>query len=146
MATLLTELLADVQADWGEPALSEAVARRALLRGLSLVNADLGTAYVIISTPIEAVEPDLVPQHRELLILRALLLGLRTKRGNSATSLSFRSGDKQVTRSAGSWTELENALWSEYRQMLGGLGIVQGEGMVAADVVPVVYEQGSALE
>lgn len=153
MATLFTELLADLKADIGDPdgnLVPETVVERALIRALSLLNVDAETAYQIAGAGGDReVQPEMTAVHRELLLLRAraMLAGYLQATTSSSTSVSFQSGDKRVDRKTSStdWSKLESDLLAEYWRRLGKPPS-QSSDLLNFDVKPRLYEQGSELE
>ena len=153
MATLFTELLADLKADIGDPdgaLVPETVVERALIRALSLLNVDAETAYQIAGTgAAREVRPEMTAVHRELLLLRAraMLAGYLQATTSSSNSVSFQSGDKLVDRktSTTDWSKLESDLLDEYWRRLGKPPSLSSD-LLRFDVQPRLYEQGSELE
>ena len=119
MPTPLAELVADLTTDYGDNTLDPVVAERALIRALAFLNADLRQEYEAAGDPL-VIEPEMTSFHHELLLLRALAYLVRIKRSAASAVVSFKSGDKSVTRSTSSWTETERDRKRVYRSERGG--------------------------
>ena len=145
MPTPVTELVSDLTADYGDPALEPAIAERAVIRALAFLNVDLGQNYQLAGDP-KAVTPDLTIFHREMILLRALAFLVRIKRNASSASITYRSGDKEVSRSAANWSELEKDLLDEYWRRVEKINPDAIPDVMTPDVAPLRYKLHSRHE
>lgn len=145
---LVSDLVKQLQQDMGDPEgldFLEDECVRALTRGVSRINLDLGSSYVISN---DELLPEPSSGHYELLMIacQGFLAGMR--RAYSASSgIVFQSGDKKVDKSkvSVSWGGLFDTLWKQYKQLLCKL---TGQPLDDDIIVPtgpdmVIYEQGS---
>ena len=142
---LVTDILADLTGDDGEPLVAEAYACRQAERALALLADDLGVAYVLA---LDQVEPDMPAEHRELWALKTKVLVCRHLRAQAATRVSFASGDKRMDRSkeASNWASLEEAFADEYADRLRRINPSVDPSVLTPDVRPVVYEAGVEVD
>jgi len=121
---------------------------RALARAVTRVNLDLGTAYSLSDTELT---PDPTDEHLELLLLaaHANLAGMR-RSTSASTGISFQSGDKKVdkTKVVGSWADLWDALWQQYRRLVAQItGQPDDDSiLVPAGPNPVIYDRTSEYD
>ena len=148
---LLSEVIAKLRVDAGDPdgtVFTDDGCRRALARAVTRVNLDLGTTYALSDTELT---PDPSAEHLELLLLaaHANLAGMR-RSTSASTGISFQSGDKKVdkTKAVGSWADLWDALWKEYRRLVAALtGQPDDDGILTPKgPSPVVFEQASEAD
>ena len=146
MGTQLKNLITDLKTDIGDKNLDEAVAERAIIRSLTFINSDVGVNYNIFETGNnKEVQPDLSALHRELLLLRALAHLVMIKQSRTAVSVSFKSGDKQVRRSATGWKEMEKLILHEYYRLLKKENPSSSGDIFEWNVKPVRYSSGSVV-
>ena len=146
MSTPLQELIDDLKIDFGQP-LGDATARRAIMQALTFVNADLDTSYQVSgSQPNEIVEPDLVGIYRELTLLRAQAYLARITRTTNASSISFKSADKSVSKTATGWKDLERDLLDEYWRRIKDLNPDKAKDVLVVNDNAEIYKQGWEIE
>ena len=146
MSTTLQSLIDDLRLDFGQP-LGDATARRAIFQALAFVNADLDTNYQVSgSQPNEVVEPDLVGIYRELTLLRAQAYVTRITRTVNASSISLKSADKSVSKTATGWKDLERDLLAEYWRRIKDLNPDKAEGVMVVNDDAAIYKQGYEIE
>ena len=142
---LVTDILADLTGDEGEPLVAEAYVRRQAERALALVANDLEAGYALDG---DQVEPAMPAEHRELWALKTKVLVCRHLRAQAASRVSFASGDKRMDRSkeASNWASLEEAFAGEYADRLRRENPSVDPRVLRIDVSPVVYEAGSEVD
>jgi hypothetical protein len=145
LPTPLAELVTDLTTDYGDDILASVVAERALIRALAFLNADLQQGYEVAGDPKE-INPEILGFHRELLLLRALAYLVRIKRNATNASVSFKSGDKSVTRTSSTWMELERDLLKEYWRLIRMNNPNAVEGVMVPTETPEIYRRGSETE
>ena len=146
MGTSLRELISDLTTDIGDKNLDEEIAKRAITRSLTFLSSDVRVDYTIfISGNNNEIQPELPTFHRELLILRALAHLVMIKQSRTAVAVSFKSGDKQVRRSATGWKEMEKTILEEYYRLLKREHPSSGGDIFVWNVKPVRYNSGSAV-
>ena len=139
MPTMLAELVSDLTTDYGDNTLEPVVAERAVIRALAFLNADLQLQYEAAGDP-KMIEPEMNGFHRELLLLRALGFLVRVKRNAASASISYRSGDKEVSRSASNWTDLEKDILEEYWRRVEKINPDARPEVMTPDLAPLPYE------
>ena len=150
-STKLAELIVDLQTDYGDDfsdeKLDEKVAERAIIRALAFVSHDVNTEYRIYEiTDGKEIRQELTIFHRELLLLRSLAYLIRVIQSRSAVTISFRSGDKQVKRTATNWKEMERDLLNEYKNLLKKNNPSSDSNILSFNLNPIRYSRGSSLE
>ena len=96
----------------------------------------------------DGVDPDMPENHRELWLLRSKILVCRFLRAQSASRVSFSSGDKRMDRSkeASNWAALEKDLAAEYSARVSKLNPAADESVMSPGARPLVYSRGFAAE
>ena len=146
MSTPLQELIDDLKISYGQP-VDDATARRSTMQSITFVNSDLGTNYQVSgSQPNEIVDPDLVGVDRELVLLRAQAYLTRINRTANASSVTFKSADKSVSRSATGWQNLERDLLAEYWRIIASINPDKAEGVLVVNDNTEIYKQGWEVE
>ena len=146
---MLNELVADILADFtdeeGEPLVASEYSERAAERALPLVSVDLDVLYQLDDGDVT---PPMPGDHRELWLLRAKILVCRFLRAQSASRVSFSSGDKKMDRSkeAANWAALEKDLASEYASRIKMINPAADDSILSPNTRPLVYTRGSQLE
>jgi len=146
---MLEELVADIVADFtdeeGEPLVALEYAERAAERALPLVSVDLDVLYQLDDGEVFPVMPG---DHRELWLLKAKILVCRFLRAQSASRVSFSSGDKKMDRSkeAANWAALEKDLAGEYASRVKKINPAADDSVLSPNTRPLVYTRGSQLE
>jgi len=146
---MLDELVQDILADFtdgeGEPLVASEYAERAAERALPLVSSDLVVPYQLSQGEVT---PEMPGDHRELWLLKAKVLVCRFLRAQSASRVSFSSGDKKMDRSreAANWAALEKDLAKDYSDRVRKLNPAADESVLTPDTRPLVYSRGSAVE
>jgi hypothetical protein len=146
---MLDELVQDILADFtdeeGEPLVAAEYVNRAAERALPPVAADLDVRYQLED---DDVTPTMPGDHRELWLLRTKILVCRFLRAQSASRVSFSSGDKRMDRSreASTWADLEKDLAAEYASRVKKINPAADESVLNLNVRPVIYSRGSELE
>lgn len=117
------------------------------MRSLAFVNSDLETNYQVSgSQPTEVVEPDLVDIYRELTLLRAQAYLVRITRTTNASSVSYKSADKTVSKSATGWKDLERDLLKEYWRIVASINPDKAEGVLVVTDGVEMFKQGWEIE
>jgi len=146
---VLNELVADILADFtdeeGEPLVASEYTERAAERALPLVTVDLDVLYQLDDGDVFPVMPG---DHRELWLLKAKILVCRFLRAQSASRVSFSSGDKKMDRSkeAANWAALEKDLAGEYAERVKKINPTADDSVLSLNTRPLVYSRGSQLE
>ena len=146
---MLDELVLDILADFtdeeGESLVAAEYAERAAERALPQVSSDLDVPYQLADGDVTPAMPG---THRELWLLRSKILVCRFLRAQSASRVSFSSGDKRMDRSkeAGNWAALEKDLAKEYSARVSKLNPAADESVMSPGVRPLVYSRGSEAE
>ena len=146
---MLNELVADILADFtdeeGEPLVASEYSERAAERALPLVSVDLGVLYQLDDGDVTPAMPG---DHRELWLLKAKILVCRFLRAQSASRVSFSSGDKKMDRSkeAANWAALEKDLMGEYASRVKKINPAADDSVLTPNTRPLVYTRGSQLE
>lgn len=146
---MLAELVQDIRSDFideaGDYLVSEEYAERAAERTLPFVATDLDIAYVFDEGDVTPAMPG---EHRELWILRTKVMICGFLRAQSASRVSFSSGDKKMDRSkeAATWAALEKDLRAEYKARVTKLNPAADDSLLTFDVAPKVYERGVETE
>lgn len=123
MATV-ADIIAALRIDLADPqaeVFDDAVARRAVEIALVDLNHDLGTTYAFVSGPAgETTQPDLLPLHREMLVLLAAARLAGSIKVRHADAIRFSSGDKSadLTSAFKQWAETEEAFSARYKERL----------------------------
>jgi len=146
---MLDELVQDILADFtdeeGDPLVASEYAERAAERALPLVASDLDVPYQLAEGEVD---PEMPGSHRELWVLKTKILVCRFLRAQSASRVSFSSGDKRMDRSkeASNWAALEKDLAAEYSAKVSKLNPAADESVMSPGVRPRVYSRGSEVE
>ena len=146
---MLEELVQDVVADFtdeeGEPLVASEYAERAAERALPLVASDLDVPYQLADGEVD---PEMPGSHRELWVLKTKVLVCRFLRAQSASRVSFSSGDTRMDRSreASNWAALEKDLAAEYSARVSKLNPAADDSVLCPDTSPLVYSRGAAVE
>ena len=146
---MLSELAQDILADFtdeeGEPLVASEYAGRAAERALPLVSVDLDVLYQLDDG---SVTPAMPGDHRELWLLKAKILVCRFLRAQSASRVSFSSGDKKMDRSkeAANWAALEKDLAGEYASRVKKINPAADDSVLSPNTRPLVYTRGSQME
>jgi len=146
---MLEELVADIVADFtdeeGEPLVASEYAERAAERALPLVSVDLDVLYQLDDGEVSPAMPG---DHRELWLLKAKILVCRFLRAQSASRVSFSSGDKKMDRSkeAANWAALEKDLGGDYASRVKKINPAADDSVLCPNTRPLVYTRGSQLE
>ena len=149
MTTYLKDLITDLQTDFGSSLedLDEIVAERAIIRALALVCHDIEMDYIIENLQgNKIIKPEMTAFHRELLLLRSLIYLVRIKKHTDSYIVSFKSGDKQVQRQAGSIKELQKSLLDEYFRLVKKESSYTDNNILKINVKPARYSRGFLLE
>ena len=146
MGTPLIGIISDLRTDIGDENLDEKVAERAIIRSLTFLSSDVGVNYTIFeSGNSKEIQPVLTALHQELLLLRALAHLVMIKQSRTAVTVSFKSGDKQVRRSATGWKQMEKTILDEYYRLLKKEYPSEGGDIFVWNVKPVRYSSGSVV-
>ena len=146
---MLDELVQDILADFtdeeGDPLAAEEYVQRAAERALPLVAVDLDVSYQLFEGEVTPAMPG---DHRELWLLKTKILVCRFLRAQSASRVSFSSGDKRMDRSkeASNWAALEKDLAAEYASRVKEINPAADDSVLSLDTRPVIYSRGSELE
>jgi len=146
---VLIELVQDIVADFtdeeSEPLVASEYAERAAERALPLVSVDLDVLYQLDNG---GVTPAMPGDHRELWLLKAKILVCRFLRAQSASRVSFSSGDKKMDRSkeASNWGALEKDLAGEYAARVKKINPATDDSVLSPNTRPLVYTQGSQMK
>jgi len=146
---MLEELVADILADFtdeeGEPLVASEYAERAAERALPLVSVDLDVLYQLDDGDVTPAMPG---DHRELWLLKTKVLVCRFLRAQSASRVSFSSGDKKMDRSkeAANWAALEKDLAGEYASRVKKINPAADDSVLSPNARPLVYTRGSQTE
>ena len=147
MATILLELIKDLKIDSNNDSLSEIVAERAIIRALPIINMDVNVGYQIFNdNNLKEIRPVMTGLHKELLLMRALAYLVRINTGGNTAKISFKSGDKQVTRTSTNWKSLEKTILDEYYRLLNRENPTTDSGFLKLNVKAAQYITGSFLE
>jgi len=149
MGTPFNSLITALKLDVGDDSLGDILAERAVIRAMAVINVDLKTAYVIdTNSGKKVVVPTMPILHQELLLMQALAHLIKVSRSSSKTMVSFRSGDKQVTRSGSTWKEVEKGILVEYLRLVKQENPQVGseDTVISFNVKPVIYSRGSWVE
>ena len=147
----IKEITNDLRLDAGDDSLDERIAERAIMRSLAVINADVGASYQVVSHESQnetvqlndIIEPEMATLHRELLLLQALAHLVRIKRYANDVTVSFKSGDKSVTRTANNWQDLEKVLLGEYQRLLNTVASQDSQAQVSNDIIILDVKPGS---
>ena len=146
---MLEELVQDILADFtdeeGEPLVASEYAERAAERALPLVSSDLDVPYQLSQGEVT---PEMPGDHRELWLLKTKILVCRFLRAQSASRVSFSSGDKKMDRSkeAANWSALEKDLAGEYASRVKKINPAADDSVLNLNTRPLVYTRGSQTE
>ena len=142
---LVQDILADFNDEEGDPLAAQEYVQRAAERALPLVAADLDVSYQLAEGEVTPVMPG---DHRELWLLKTKILVCRFLRAQSASRVSFSSGDKRMDRSkeASNWAALEKDLAAEYASRVRKINPAADDSVLSLDTRPVIYSRGSELE
>ena len=146
---MLEELVQDILADFtdeeGDPLAAQEYVQRAAERALPLVAVDLDVSYQLAEGEVTPAMPG---DHRELWLLKTKILVCRFLRAQSASRVSFSSGDKRMDRSkeASNWAALEKDLAAEYASRVKKINPAADDSVLSLDTRPVIYSRGSELE
>ena len=142
---LVQDILADFTDEEGDPLAAQEYVQRAAERALPLVAADLDVSYQLAEGEVTPVMPG---DHRELWLLKTKILVCRFLRAQSASRVSFSSGDKRMDRSkeASNWAALEKDLAAEYASRVKKINPAADDSVLNLDTRPVIYSRGSELE
>ena len=147
MTTILSELIKDLKIDSNDDSLSEIVAERAIIRALPIINMDVNVGYQIIKNNNQKeISPIMTGLHKELLIMRALAYLVRIITSRNTAKVSFKSGDKQVTRTSTNLKSLEKTILDEYYRLLNRENPTTDSGFLKLNVKAAQYTTGSFLE
>jgi len=146
LAALVLDILADFTDEDGAPLVPSEYVSRAAERALPLVAVDLDILYELDEAG--DVTPEMPGSHRELWLLKTKILVCRFLRAQSASRVSFSSGDKRMDRSkeASSWAALEKDMAAEYTARVTKINPAADDSVWCPDILPVVYSRGAALE
>ena len=146
---MLEELVQDILADFtdeeGDPLAAQEYVQRAAERALPLVAVDLDVSYQLAEGEVTPAMPG---DHRELWLLKTKILVCRFLRAQSASRVSFSSGDKRMDRSkeTSNWAALEKDLAAEYASRVKKINPAADDSVLCPDTRSVIYSQGSELE
>ena len=142
---LVQDILADFSDEEGDPLVAAEYAERAAERALPLVSSDLDVPYQLAEGEVTPAMPG---DHRELWLLKAKVLVCRFLRAQSASRVSFSSGDKRMDRSkeASNWAALEKDLADEYASRVKKINPAADDSVMCPDTHPLVYSRGSQVE
>ena len=146
---MLEELVQDILADFtdeeGDPLAAQEYVQRAAERALPLVAVDLDVPYQLSEGEVT---PAIPGDHRELWLLKTKTLVCRFLRAQSASRVSFSSGDKRMDRSkeASNWAALEKDLAADYASRVKKINPAADDSVLSPDTRPVIYSRGSELE
>ena len=146
---MLDELVQDILADFtdeeGDALVPEEYMKRAAERALPLLSVDLDVDYELSEGEVSPAMPG---DHQELWLLKAKILVCRFLRAQSASRVSFSSGDKKMDRSkeAANWAALEKDLAGEYAERVKKINPTADDSVLSPNTRPLVYTRGSQLE
>ena len=142
---LVQDILADFTDEEGDPLAAEEYVQRAAERALPLLAVDLDVSYQLAEGEVTPAMPG---DHRELWLLKTKILVCRFLRAQSASRVSFSSGDKRMDRSkeASNWAALEKDLAAEYASRVRKINPAADDSVLCPDTRSVIYSQGSELE
>ena len=140
----MQDLISALRLEYGDElpeadrALDDFQLKRAITRALLFVNRDFSGGYVLNND--DSISPELEDEHRELLLLRAMVTVCEMMLAKASRKVSFSSGDKKVSHKeqVDAWSRLEIRYLQQYDSAVEATkesGFISPEPMIYGDEV-----------